>query len=221
MTTATKSGLRSLRALSFRPVEPRMARFWRTFVSVYCMTRNALVLTFMATASFAATYSVVPIPAPSGFTVAAMSGINDSGQVAMYADAGTVTLAFIGTPSGSTMIPLPSGWSRSFGTAVSPTGKVAGFAYNGAQQQAFIGSTAGSTVIPLPINWFVPANLIQATGSGVNDSGLVVGTVSNVNNGNQSQAFIWHCRRKHFDPLAFWMDLFRGQFCERVRPSGR
>jgi hypothetical protein len=134
----------------------------------------ALIVLSTATAAFGANYVVVPVQIPNGFTNVAMSGINNSGQVAGYGTIGSTTQAFIGSPSGSATIPLPSGWTNATVSAISASGQVVGTVSNsGPATQAFIGTLAGSTVLPLPTGR--PA----ATGSALNDSGQVVQTAFN------------------------------------------
>ena len=152
------------------------------------LLRTMLALFATSVVGLASTiYSVSPIPFPSGLTpgviTVAMSGINNSGQVA-----GTginslgVEQAFIGTTSGSTLIPLPPGWSEAFGDeaenigyAINASGQVAGSAYNGYNYQAFIGTTSGSTLV------------LQSSGYAINASGQVAGSAQN---GNITQAFV-------------------------------
>jgi hypothetical protein len=149
------------------------------------MLRIVLVLSAIVTTSFAGPimYAVVVIPAPSGLNIDAVSGINDSGQVAGSADNGITTQAFIGSPSGSTAIPLPYGSAFASGAAVNDSGEVAG---SSAQPlRGFIGTTAGSAQVPLPSGGWLYAGV-----SALNDSGQVTGTVSMDLYGLDSQAFI-------------------------------
>ncbi|HEY1755325.1 MAG TPA: hypothetical protein VGG72_08005 [Bryobacteraceae bacterium] len=133
------------------------------------MFRTALTLSLIST-SFAATYTVVVIPPPSGFTGVMMSGINNSGQVAGYGTIGGATQAFVGSPSGSTLIPLPSdAWITSQGVAINASGQVAGNIV-GSNARAFIGTPAGSAVIPV--------SAVYAAGNGINDSAQVAGSIT-------------------------------------------
>jgi len=171
------------------------------------MIRTVLLALSLSTAAVASsTYSAAVIPAPSGFTIASMTGINDSGQAAGTGAAGLANQAFIGSPSGSTPIPLPSGWSNSYGAGVNASGQVVGYGAS----QAFIGTVAGSTVIPFPAGW------TYALGLAVNDSGQVAGS------GDTPQG-VWQHRgnhaglyrkylRKHCNPFADRCDV---RVCKR------
>jgi len=141
---------------------------------------RAAILFAMAMAGFAATYSVVVIPSPSGFTDVYMGGINSSGQVAVsaYASPGG-SAVFIGSASGITPVPLPSGWTSGTAFAVNTSGQVAGTVFNGTASAAFIGATSGSALIPLPNS--LPSSGFNSYGYALNDSGQVVGTILNVN----------------------------------------
>lgn len=123
----------------------------------------------MSAAGFAATYSAVPVQAPSGFSNIAMGGVNNSGQVAGYGTVGTTTQAFIGSPSASALIPLPSGWTSSQGIAINASSQVVGTVYNATTSAAFIGTTLGSAVIPLPPPPFLPGGFSSYVGSAIND----------------------------------------------------
>jgi hypothetical protein len=129
-------------------------------------------LVFSAVA-LAGSYTVSVILPPSGFNIANMAGINNSGQAAGTAYTGTTSQAFIGSPSGSTLIPVPAGLSGAGGSGINNFGQVAGYGGAGINPQvfrAFIGTTSGSTLIPLPTGW------TTASGSAINDSGQVAGT---------------------------------------------
>jgi hypothetical protein len=141
------------------------------------MIRTALMLSLISTASFAATYSVVPFQVPNGFTSVVMMGMNNAGLAAGYGYNGAASQAFIGSTSGGAPIPLPTGWSQTFAPAINASGQVAGYGYNGTTTQAFIGSTP----IPLPSGWSI------ARGFGINNSGQVTGYGLNA---GVSQAFI-------------------------------
>jgi hypothetical protein len=149
-----------------------------TEVIRYGMIRTALMLSLFSTASFAQTYSVVPVQVPNGFTSVGMHGINNSGQVAGAGYNGATQQAFIGTPSGGAPIPLPTGWSQMYAQAINASGQVAGWGYNGTTPQAFIGSTP----IPLINGWS------NARAFAINNSGQVTGY--GLNAVGASQAFI-------------------------------
>ncbi len=78
------------------------------------------------------------IQPPSGFTNVSMSGINNSGQVAVLGFNVAASQAFIGSPSGSNTIPLPAGWTTAFGWAINYAGQLAGYG-GGSPYQAFGG----------------------------------------------------------------------------------
>jgi hypothetical protein len=142
------------------------------------MLRNVVLILGVAVSAFGATYTVTPIPSPSGLTVNSMVGINNSGQVTGSGNAGATTHAFIASPSGSVAMPLISGWISMIGTAINASGQVAGYGNNGSTTLPFIGTTAGSTAIPLPSGW------TSAEGNAINASGQVAGS------GTTEQAFI-------------------------------
>jgi hypothetical protein len=147
------------------------------------MIRTALVLSFISTTSFAATYSVVPIQGPSGWANVQPSSINNYGQVAGTVSSGNSLQVFIGSPSGSTVLPLPSGWSFADAAGrINASGQVAITVNIGTSNQAFIGTTSGSTAIPLPAGWSI------AFAAGVNDFGQVTGY--GAGNGISEHAFI-------------------------------
>jgi hypothetical protein len=132
--------------------------------------RAALVLRFISTAGFAQTYSVVPIPPPSGTNAFVMTAINNLGQVAgNVVQNGFVSQPFIATASGVTMVPLPNGWSSAYAVAINNLGQVTGYIPSSAPSQAFIGSAAASVPIPFP------SGSSSAFGVGINDSGQVAG----------------------------------------------
>ena len=124
----------------------------------------------------AQTYSVIPIPLPSGTFFQSVSGVNSSNQVTGYVFVvgmgGFGFQAFLGTTSGSTLIPFPPGWSfDTYGNGLNNAGQVAGS--SDTQTQAFIGALSGSTAIPLPAEWDFAqayainnANPVQVTGGG-------------------------------------------------------
>ncbi len=78
----------------------------------------SIALVFSGVA-LAGSYTVSVVQVPSGFPLRGMGGINNSGQVAGFVNTGTgaetfaTTQAFIGSPSGATLIPLPTGWISS------------------------------------------------------------------------------------------------------------
>jgi len=111
-----------------------------------------------------------------------MSGINNSGQVAGSGTNGAVTQAFVGSPSGSTVIPLPAGWTSASVYAINDSGQVAGGLNGG--QRAFVGTVSGSTAIPLPTGG------ISSTGFAINASGQVAGIVSIGGPSGGDRAFI-------------------------------
>lgn len=135
-------------------------------------------------AAFGGSYTASVIPPPSGF-IASMVGINNSGQVtgiAYNSYNATIGQAFIGSPSGSTVIPLPAGWGQAYGNGNNNVGQITGTGFLPTGNRAFIGTVAGVTAIPLPAGWS------STFGNAINDSGQVVGTVTN--NGSVFQAFI-------------------------------
>jgi len=149
------------------------------------MLRAAALLAMMV-AGFGATYTVVPLPVPSGLTNVYMAGINNSGQVAVTAYASPGWAVFIGSESGITPVPLPSGWTSGTALAINSSGQVAGTVSNGTALAAFIGATSGSALIPLPTS--LSSGGFSSYGYALNDSGQVAGTIINV--GFYSPAFI-------------------------------
>jgi hypothetical protein len=92
------------------------------------MLREVVIIIFAPLAAFAGSaYTVQVIPPPSGRFIS-MSGINFSGQVAgsRMEESIFTSQAFIGSPSGSTLIPLRGGFMFSEGTAINDSGQVAG-----------------------------------------------------------------------------------------------
>src|ERR1700729_2139546 len=87
--------------------------------------RGSIALAFSAVA-LAGSYTVSVVQTPSGLQVQGLGSINNSGQAAGYVNNGPVTQAFIGSPSGATLIPLPTGWSNSNALAINNFGQVAG-----------------------------------------------------------------------------------------------
>jgi hypothetical protein len=139
------------------------------------MFRVVPLIPLAAILALAQSYSVTPLPTPTGFASGQPSTINNLGQVATtgYQLIQAPFQAFIGSTSGNIPIPLLSGWASSSGQAVNSSGQVAGILYSGTSSQAFIGTPAGSTAIPLPPGWTG-----NSAAFGVNDSGFAVGTSS-------------------------------------------
>jgi hypothetical protein len=120
----------------------------------------------------ATTYSVSILPAPAGYSIISMSGINNAGQVGGYEENVTpsvATQAFVSTPSGSAAVPYANGWSLAVQFGINASGQIVGYAYNGTNDFAFIGTT--STFTPID----VPASTLSLTGNAINDAGQVTG----------------------------------------------
>ena len=110
------------------------------------------------------------IPPPSGFTITTAAGINNSGQVAGTGTNGSVTQAFVGSPSGSTLIPLPAGWTGSLGTALNASGAVTGTLTAPPDlRDGFIGTPSGATLLPQPQSQLYYGSFATA----INDSNQV------------------------------------------------
>jgi uncharacterized protein (TIGR03437 family) len=140
------------------------------------MLRITVLFPLLSVAALAGSdYTVVVIPPPSGFTITAAAGINNSGQVAGTSTNGSITQAFVGSPSGSTLIPLPAGWTGSQGAAINASGVVAGDLRGAPPQSipgAFIGTPSGTTLLPLP-----PVDgTAYSSALSVNDNNQVGGT---------------------------------------------
>jgi hypothetical protein len=153
--------------------------------------RTLLIACVLSGAAFAQSYTVSVILPPSGFAISYVGGINNSGQVTGAVSNGTSLRAFIGSPSGSTLVSLPAGWASAEGNAINNLGQVAGEVGHGIDPstdelsagQAFIGTGSGASVIPLPSGW------ATAQGVAINDAGQVAGSVCN-NACAHSQAFV-------------------------------
>jgi hypothetical protein len=113
------------------------------------------------------------IPLPLGFTCGSAAGINNLGQVAgtgFNSLPGAYT-AFVGTPSGLSVIPPPPGWNTNLGAvAINDSGQVTGSGSSGfIFSQTYIGTTSGGSPIPLPHGWTF------SFGYAINNSGQVAG----------------------------------------------
>ena len=139
--------------------------------SIWLMLRIAPLFPLFSVAALAGSnYTVVVIPPPSGFTITGAAGINNSGQVAGTATDGSITRAFVGSPSGSTLIPLPAAWTESKGAAINTAGVVAGtLTASPHPDSAFIGTPSGTALPPPPQSQLYYGSLALA----INDSNQV------------------------------------------------
>jgi len=146
------------------------------------------LLVFCATAGAglgraqSATYSVIPIALPAGWTSAYATAINNSGQFVGYLqNSSAQQQAFFGTAAGitpiplppgwPTPIPLPAGWPTSTARGINNSGQIVGNVSQNVtgQPQVFFGTVAGITPIPLPAGW------MGSNAEGVNNLGQFVG----------------------------------------------
>jgi hypothetical protein len=132
-----------------------------------------VLLSFSLRAQIVASYNVVPLPSPGGFT----SGINNAGQVPgiEYPILGSAGELFVSSPTGTFNIPLFS--PPDYVYAINNAGQVVGNVGGGNQNfQAFIASTSENSLIPPSHGW------TPFTAFGVNDSGQVAGFATNAGN---------------------------------------
>jgi uncharacterized membrane protein len=112
------------------------------------------------------------LPLLAGWPNAQSSSINNSGQVAGFAQDASLlnNVAFVGSAEiGVSEIPMPPGWTGSNAAGINSSGLVAGGGGDAVEGQAFIGTASGITLIPLPAGW------TAAAASAINDFGVVTG----------------------------------------------
>lgn len=150
-----------------------------------------------------------PLP-PESFSATYGTGINDLGQVGGWGELGAVERgAFIGTPSGSTVVPLPPGASDTivFSGSINNSSQLVGYTFVGGvgSQQAFLGTTSGSAWISLPSGWLI------AYGAGVNNAGQIAGTLNQFGgNAAAFQAFVGNTSGSTAIPYPAGWTLTRG-----------
>ena len=131
--------------------------------------------------------SVLPLLA--GWPNAQGSSVNDSGQVAGFAQDLSLlnNVGFVGSAEGVSAIPMPPGWTGSNAAGINASGLAAGGGGGAVQGQAFIGNASAITLIPLPTGWTAAAasainSFSVVTGTGASPDGIVpfYGTASSI-----------------------------------------
>lgn len=139
----------------------------------------------------AQSYTVTPIPIPSGYATMNATTINNNGQVALtaYTSGNASSAMFVGSTSGSSVIPVPQGTVSAITAAINASGQVTGEIFDGNAQRAFVGTPAKLTLVPFPPGW-VTTN----PSSGINNAGFVAGTGTQ---GTNLQAYIGSVSGSH------------------------